>query len=82
MKRALYIVCDIKGTEKEQFEEVLDAYAAGDWWTSSIAAHATMDQWNAYWLERTSDEDYAAGNFTVLGTFEFEFKGLADPREG
>jgi len=81
VKRSIYVVAEIKGDEKEQYEEVLDAYASGDWWTSSIAAHATMDQWNQYWLEKLTDKDYAEGNFTTLGTFEFEFKGLADPRE-
>lgn len=40
-----------------------------------------MDQWNQYGLEKLTDKDYAEGNFTTLGTFEFEFKGLADPRE-
>ena len=76
MIRALYVVCEIKGDEKEQFEEILDAYAAGDWWTSVIAAQATMDSWNAFHMSKLTDEDYFAGNFSTLGTFKFALEGL------
>lgn len=79
--RALYVVCEIKDNEVDQFEEILDAYASGDWWTSVIAAQATMDQWNAYLMSKLSDEDYLAGNFTTLGTFKFELQGLVTSYE-
>lgn len=81
MERCLYVVCEIKATEEEQFEEVLDGFVAGDWWTSVIAAQATMDQWNAYHMSKLSDEDYLAGNFTTLGTFKFALQGLVTSHE-
>ena len=79
--RALYVVCEVKGNAEEQFHEILDGFAAGDWWTSVIAAQATMDQWNAYHMSKLSDEDYFAGNFATLGTFKFELQGLVTSYE-
>lgn len=81
MTRGIYVVCTIKGDENEQFEEILDAYSSGDWWVSVIAAQATMDQWNAYHISKLTDEDYFTGNFTTLGTFKFELKGLVTSYE-
>lgn len=56
--------------------EIGDALAAGDWYTSAIAAGADADQYNQFEIDRISQEEYDEGDFTLLGVVKLVSEGL------
>lgn len=72
----LYIIALMSEDPIETKSNILDGVSAGDWYTSEIAALATMNQWNAAYLENLSEEEYASGDFELLGVFEYQLVGL------
>ncbi len=56
--------------------EICDAISAGDWYTSAIAAGADADQYNQFEIDRISQAEYDAGNFTLLGVVKLGDEGL------
>lgn len=72
----IYVVALMVEGEMQQRKEVLDAVAAGDWFSSETSALATMDQWNHYALEDLAQVKYDAGDFFLLGTFKMSLQGL------
>lgn len=73
----IYVVIELReGTIRDKMEEICSAISAGDWYTSSISAGADADQYNCEVLENLSDEDYAEGNFTLLGVLKLSDAGL------
>lgn len=72
----LYILAFMSEDPVETKSNVLDGISAGDWYTSEIAALVTMDQWNAAHIDNLGDEEYASGDFELLGVFKYELAGL------
>lgn len=72
----IYVLARMLEDPMLQKYQILDAVTRGDWFTSEIAALATMDQNNCETLENLTDEEYFSGNFHLMGSFKFEFKGV------
>lgn len=77
----IYVVAMRLEGDMEQRKEILDAVMNDDWYSSEMGALATMDQWNAHFLEQLTDEQYESGDFTLLGVFNLEFTKLANPHD-
>lgn len=65
-----------EGTPEEKLKKVFYALNGGFWFSSHIAALATMDQYNAFRLEELTDEEYVTGNFNLWGVSKLRYDGL------
>lgn len=65
-----------EGTPEERLKKVFYALNEGEWFSSQIAALATMDQYNAFRLEGLTDEEYTAGTFSLWGVSKLKYDGL------
>lgn len=71
----IYAVVELGG-KNDMRTEIYDAINAGDWYTSAIPALADADQYNAYVLEKISEEEYINGDFTLMGVVKLGSTGL------
>lgn len=71
----IYVVVEMGGL-LDMRREICEALAAGDWYTSSIASLAEMDQYNYHALGMITDEQYFSGDFTLMGVVKLGDEGL------
>lgn len=71
----IYVVVEM-GNGVDIRSEICDALAAGDWFTSPMAALADADQYNQYQLDSITQEEYVTGDFTLLGVVKLGDEGL------
>lgn len=76
MNSTVYVVALMFEGEMEQRKEIFDALMDDNWYSSELGALATMDQWNAHYLDQLTDEQYESGDFSLLGVFKLENAGL------
>lgn len=72
----LYVVAEMWPDEEMQQKAIREAFLAGDWYFSAIAAGSDMDQVNMRILEEMPENYYWEGMFTLFGVFKFEAAGL------
>lgn len=73
----IYVVIELReGTIRDKMEEICGSLAAGDWYTSSVAALADADQYNQFEIDRISQEQYDEGDFTLMGVLKLSDAGL------